>query len=230
MKNMTRLLAFALVALIAACSGGTETATSQSQVLKEAYKAGNFGKRRKPPAPAPVITRAVLNTITISSLETTVENNGLTAFMIPTAARTNAGAGKVVVWKTGSGTENIILRNGVLVGTKGIGNDLGSADARSTVRGLKSRGTTTGEKTLYIRRDDNALEQIRLQCEMTNVGRESVTIVERSFATTHMREVCSNATGRITNHFWVDNSGAVRKSRQWGGPNLGYLSFRLLKK
>jgi hypothetical protein len=230
MKNMTRLLALASLALITACSGGTETATGQGQALKEALKAGNFGKRNKQPAPLPVLTRDLLNTITVSSLETTVESTNTTAFMIPIAARTNSGNGKIVVWKT-VGTENIILRDGVLVGTKGLGNDLGSTDARVTVRGLQTRSTKTGEKTLYIRRDDNTIEPIRLQCEITNVGPKSVVIVERSYATTHMREVCSNATGRVVNDFWVEGrDGTVRKSRQWGGPRLGYLSFRLLKK
>ncbi|MFT6024562.1 MAG: hypothetical protein ACI9PY_002689 [Ascidiaceihabitans sp.] len=230
MMNLTRLLAVASLGLITACSGGTETATGQSQAISEAVKASNIGKRKNAPAQMPVLTRALLNTITVSSLEATIENTGSTAFMIPLAARTDSSPGKVMVWKT-VGTEQVILRNGVLVGTKGVGNDLGSANAHSTVRGLKSRGNTGGQKTLYVRRDDNSTEQIRLQCEMTNLGRESIVIVERSYPTTHMREVCSNATGAITNDFWIEgNDITVRKSRQWGGPNMGYISFRLLKK
>lgn len=234
MMNMTRplvrILALASLALITACSSGNETATGQGQAIKEAIKAGNFGKRNKQPPAVPVLTRALLDKITVSSLEASVENTNSTAFMIPTAARTNSGAGKVVVWKS-VGTENVILRNGVLIGTKGLGNDLGSADVNPTLRGLQTRSTTTGQKTFYIRRDDNSIEQIRLQCEMTNLGRKNIVIVERSYATTHMREICSNPTGSITNDFWLSGSdGTVRKSRQWAGPNLGYLSFRLLKK
>lgn len=231
MIHMTRILTFASLALITACSGGGDTASGQSQVIVETIKAGNFGKRKAQPTPAPVITRALLNTITIGSLEARLENTGSTAYMIPVATRVNSGPGKITVWKTGLSGENVIMRNGVLVGTKGLSNDLSSADGSVTVRALKSRKSMTGGKTYYFRLDDNSTQQIRLQCDIQNLGNQSIEIVGKLFATTHMREVCSNETGRITNDYWVDSrDSTVWKSRQWGGPNLGYLGFRRLKK
>lgn len=228
MMIFARIFAAVSLAMLVACSSGTETATGKGQAIIETLKARKASKASQV-APAPVITRALLGKITINSLEAVIETTNQKAFLIPIAARNTAGRGKIVVWKS-VGPENIILQNGVLIGTKGIGNDLGSVDASATVRALKSRRNTTGEKIYYLRRDDNSEAQIRLQCEITNVGSESIEVIERRYSTTHMREVCSNRSGRITNDFWVDSqTGAIRKSRQWGGPELGYVAFRLLK-
>ena len=147
MMNIARLLALASFSLVTACSGGIETAGGQSQAIKEALQAGNFGKRKKQAPPTPVLTRALLDQITVPSLEVTIENTGSTAYMIPLASRVNSGPGRVTVWKTGVSDENIILRNGVLVGTKGVSNDLGSADASATVRALNSRQSGGGART-----------------------------------------------------------------------------------
>ena len=219
MRTRTVCLALCAGLILSACSGGTETASSQSSTLSEVVSvASNQRKAKRNPPVLPTLTRPLLEVVAAKREQT--------AYLIPEAYRD----GNVTVWRTG-GNSQLVLRDGVLIGTKGLGNDLASADASPALAAVRSRGSSSGQRVMYIRNDVNGVDRMSLSCEVRNMGAETLEIVERSFPTVHLREDCSNETGQITNHYWVDRrDSTVWKSRQWGGPKVGYLDMRLLKK
>ncbi|MBM2290768.1 YjbF family lipoprotein [Sulfitobacter pseudonitzschiae] len=227
MKMRHICLALCASLALSACSGGTEKASSQSSTLSEVANvivAGRKAKRNPPELPT--LTRPLLDNLTVGSLEVIASKRAQTAYLIPEARR----SGNLTVWRTG-GNSQVILRDGVLIGTKGLGNDLASADASPALAAVRSRGSSAGQRVMYIRNDVNGVDRMSLSCEVHNLGAENLEIVERSFPTVHLREDCSNETGKIANHYWVDRrDGTVWKSRQWAGPQTGYLDIRLLKK
>ena len=221
MRTRTVCLALCAGLILSACSGGTETASSQSSTLSEVVSvASNQRKAKRNPPVLPTLTRPLLDGLTVASLEVVAAKREQTAYR----------DGNVTVWRTG-GNSQLVLRDGVLIGTKGLGNDLASADASPALAAVRSRGSSSGQRVMYIRNDVNGVDRMSLSCEVRNMGAETLEIVERSFPTVHLREDCSNETGQITNHYWVDRrDSTVWKSRQWGGPKVGYLDMRLLKK
>ncbi|WP_415404734.1 YjbF family lipoprotein [Tateyamaria sp. SN3-11] len=228
---MMRALSTALVTsvlFLAGCSGGTDTSSTQASQLRNIYEV--FRAQRQDPAPLPTLTPALIDSLTVPSLEVTVENRGTTAFLIPFSDRRDSRPGALRTWRT-AGDAMVVLRDGVLVTTRGLGNDLGSTNADSAVQGIQRRVPVSGPHTIYFTNSDNGVDQIDLLCEMRTVGNETIEIVQRQFSVVHLQENCTGTRGIITYDYWVDRrDSTVWQSRQWGGPKLGYIRTRLLKK
>lgn len=227
---MSKFTAFLAIFVLTACSGGPENAEDPFDMvgaMREAIKSAQTTK--DVPRSAPQISRAFLDTVTVPTLEVTVHNFGQTSFLIPTTHRADATRGGVTVWNTG-GDENVIIRSGVLIGTKGLGRDLADAEATAVINSISTRRSGGGLRTLHVRNDVNGTDKFRMQCEISVVGPETVSIIEQSYDTIHLNEKCSVQTGVISNDYWIDSAGDVRQSKQWAGPYIGYLSIRLLKK
>nr|WP_260108846.1 YjbF family lipoprotein [Phaeobacter inhibens] len=70
-------------------------------------------------------------------------------------------------------------------------------------------------------------------CSRRDLGAGPIEIVELRYPTRHIEERCRPSQpgrgGEIINDYWVDSrSGRVWQSRQWAGPNVGYLRIRQL--
>ena len=225
--TFTKIAAVLGLVALAACSGGTEQTTSllaETQELNKIIKA-----KRSGPAPLPDLTRAQLNDIPVPLLELKVASLGVAAWIVPHVRRKDAGPGPVTAWKSPDGAQ-VVLRSGVLIGTRGIGNDVASADASLAVRATQDRKAASGARSLQVRNDNNGLLRIDMQCSIRVVGSETLTIVQQNFATTHMRETCNTPYGQQSNDYWIDSrTGGIVQSRQWAGPYLGYFDTRLLK-
>ncbi|UOA25514.1 YjbF family lipoprotein [Pseudosulfitobacter sp. DSM 107133] len=229
MRTLGTYAALAAIALLSACSGGTETATTQAASLGDMAKLAIAQRKAKRNPPAlPTLTRPLLDGLRTPSLEVISAKRGQTAYLIPTQVRD--GDGTVVVWST-RGNNQVILRDGILIGTRGLGNDIASAEVTPALTAVRTRNASAGQRVMYFRNDVNGVNRMSLSCEVHNLGAESLEIVGRSFPTVHLREDCINGSGRFANHYWVDRrDGTVWKSRQWGGTASGYFDLRLLKK
>lgn len=229
MRKLGTYAAFAAIALLTACSGGTETATTQSASLGAMAKLAIAQRKAKQnPPELPTLTRSLLDGLSTPSLEVISTKRGQTAYLIPTQVR--KGNSTVVVWSTG-GNNQVILRDGILIGTRGLGNDIASADVTPALNAVRTQDSSAGQRVMYFRNDLNGVDRMSLSCEVHNLGAESLEIVGRNFPTVHLREDCSNGSGQFANHYWVDRrDGTVWQSRQWGGTASGYFDLRLLKK
>ncbi|WP_299047642.1 YjbF family lipoprotein [uncultured Tateyamaria sp.] len=228
MKRLTSL-ALAAIVLLAGCSGGTDTQGTQSAQFRTLYDAYRDG-RRQAGTPPPAITREVIDSLTVPALEVTVENRNSTAFLVPFSERRDSGPGVVRTWRTGNDVQ-ITLRDGVIAATRGIAFDVGSVDADAAVQAIQTRSPISGKHTLYVKNGDNGIDEIALECEMRTVGHDDLVIVGRSFPVVHLQENCTGWKGVVAFDYWIDRRDAtVWQSRQWSGPDLGYIRTRLLKK
>jgi hypothetical protein len=130
---------------------------------------------------------------------------------VPSACRDGFGMGRVTVWANQAG-QHIILRNDVLIGTKGLGGDLASANASVAIGAISARSARSGQRTMYVRNGENGTDTLQMQCVVSSVGHESLTIVEKLVATRHLRETCTHSVATISNDYWVDAAGSVRNS------------------
>lgn len=227
MRRFTYALAAATLAL-AGCTGGTDESSSQAAQLRTYVNI--IRANRQDPAPLPTLTPALIDQLTVPSLEVTIEDRDTTAFLVPFSERRDSGPGLLRTWRTANDAM-LVMRGDVLVTTRGLGNDLAGSDADAAVKAIQQRAPISGAHTVYFVDGDNQTQSIALDCEMRTVGTETIQIVQRPFTTVHLQENCTGTRGIITYDYWVDRrDGTVLQSRQWGGPNLGYIRTRRLKK
>ncbi len=232
MKRGLRILVPVLALLLAGCSGGDEVPTLELQLIRTGQAA--IAARTAPKVDRPPLTRAVLNTVEGAFIEVTLERQDQLAYLHVNARRRDGDPGQIVVWRS---DDNITLamRNGVLIATRGLGNDILSVNAQ--VSGDTPGPTRGGEKTFHIRAWENKDRKLSLVCDLADLGPETIEIVETRYATHHLRETCEGGVaagdadrpGRVINDYWVDaRAGLVWQSRQWAGPGIGYLRVRRL--
>ena len=222
----------ALLAL-AACGGGNEVTPLEVQVL-EAGKARFQRLRGGRPAPLPQLTRAFLETVDQPYIEVTLERREQQAYLLIADRRRDGLPGELVTWRTGDNV-TLTMRNGLLVATRGLGGNVMSADVR--VADGRQGPASGGAHVLMVRAHDNHELRMALACELEDLGPETIIIVERAHATRHLQQRCERVLqdgepgrgGSVVNDYWVDSTGGpVWQSRQWVGPEIGYLRIRRL--
>lgn len=215
------------VMVLLGCAGGTESPPIQVEVIKAGQKA--LEQRRSERAPVivvPQVTRAELDALDTPYLEVTIERRDVVGFVSAQANLTDDLPGKITVWRT---TDNISLttRNGILIATRGLGGDILSSSVQVT--GSRPGPTHDGEHIQMVRGLDDREVTFAFGCEVVDLGPETIEIIDRRYPTRHIQQQCEGRKGSIVNDYWIDSTrGKVRKSRQWAGPNTGYLSIRRL--
>jgi Group 4 capsule polysaccharide lipoprotein gfcB, YjbF len=221
-KCSVRLLfGFAAVALIAAC-GNEESEPSPLGAavggLAKATISRVSGKQAAAAQPASIgqTPRAEIEKYGIPILRVVIKSRDADALVTVSDTK-----GEVVTWATTDGS-TFTLRNGILIQTRGLGPDLMSAQA-PYVSDLVS-GPDGYRRSYFFLGEDDKSERRDYDCSVTSMGKETIEIFARSHVTTHFKEECVRAEGKITNDFWIEGS-MVRKSRQWTSPGSGYIEF-----
>ena len=226
--NSIKVFSAIATLLLAACSGGTEETTSftgVTAVLLSSFQAKQTSAAKKPP-----LTRKFIDSLPVSVMEIVLESRNITGLISPYASRSDGQNGKIDTWRNAANSQ-IVLDNGVLIATRGAGNDLGSALVTSVVESVKKLKAISGPHVLYVSGFDNQSTAIKLECKMEVLGQIRIEIVGHSHNVIHLQEDCISPIGSVTNDYWVDSvDSTVWQSRQWAGPSLGYLKLRVLKK
>lgn len=229
-KRLTLGLTLISALTLSACSSGGggqdgDTVLGAGSAVLSSIR--NIGKT--PPRPQPVtVTRQLLDDTMGEVMQVIPENSGLQDFMLLAGRRNDATPGVVEVWQSSDNLQ-LIMREGVLVGTRGLGGDIRSAEAAATIAGFDGQGGG-GQRLITIDRRDGTAQTVPFACDMTQLGRETIQIVDQRISTYRMREDCIYNQTRLTNEYWVETAGGrMRKSRQWAGPVFGYIAFERLK-
>ena len=207
----------ALLAL-AACSTRDDTPASVSvaDLLRERVQAA--GAPEEPAFAMP--SRAELEQSGGSILYVALPESGAQALLSPVAQ--NAGS---ITWLT-SDEITLTTRNGLVVATRGLGDDLMSADISDVLPALADGGRAT---RIHYRLDgDNRTVEMRFACEVRGGGDEMLEIVGRRVATIHLVETCQGAGESFVNHYWLSLQGQLMQSRQWLTPGIGTVTTRRL--
>jgi hypothetical protein len=133
--------------------------------------------------------------------------------------------GSKVTWLSLEGV-SIVFDNGLLVGTRGFGDDLMGGDVAAAKASLQRGGTHL--RTLDFLNGLSQIERRPYQCVSVQTGSEYITIVERTYATTVIEETCSGENESFKNTYWRDGNGVIWQSRQWISSGVGYLGYQRL--
>ncbi|WP_158971885.1 YjbF family lipoprotein [Chachezhania sediminis] len=180
--------------------------------------------------------RALIDEQKVPVIEVMIENRDQTGHAFKGFTRTDDYGGRVAVWRT---PDNIALnfRNGMLIGTRGMGWDMVSAGVELRNPGP---GPAGGPRTYVFRALDNKAIEVSMACEVADMGPVQLQIDDLSHATRHLRENCRGAQGTVVNDYWIaarpgskqaaTEGGVIWQSRQWAGGNIGYLKIRRISR
>ncbi len=179
-------------------------------------------------APKPVhvdlnqlVTRAQLDQVETPLMAARLTGPGTFATLIPVGVN-----GDVVTWRSADEI-TLSLNQGVIVATRGLGQDLMAADVADTLRMIDSE---TGNYTrIHTYLDGEYQTQFHaFTCRNETRTADQIEIVEQRHQTLRIEESCFAPEQHIANTYWVDSGGTVWKSKQWVSPSLGYMETELL--
>ena len=136
--------------------------------------------------------------------------------------------GDVTVWQTLDGI-TLSFRRGVLIATRGLGDDLMSADvggAPDLLRGRDDGGYHPHIRS-YLDGEDRTVFRT-YQCRPAATAPVRITTGGQE-TRVHRTEIsCVSPDNAFSNIFWVDGTGAVVRSRQWISPAMLYMDTERL--
>lgn len=171
-------------------------------------------KRGKDGAPPTALTRAQLAGFNTPMLMAEVKTANVLLYLVPFGQN-----GAVETWTT-SDDRTLSFRDGVLVATRGLGPDIMQADVPSRAH-LASGAGRHGRAYYYLDGNDKIRRQ-SWSCILSDRGGEAITVVGVQHMTRHVVETCTGDGGEITNEYWFESGGFVRKSKELIMPEWGY--------
>lgn len=233
------------LAALGGCSRGPDEANGAIE-LGRSVRALIAERRAGDPAPLQ-ISRAFLDQFPQPHLEVYVEKSDLTGYLGLVQTRLDDLPGVITTWSAADGSA-LSFRNGVLIASRGLAGTLISAAV--PVQNGRAGPAHGGQRRYYLRSGDNQQRGVTLACRLRDLGSRTVEIYDRVFHTRHMQEDCETQKParnpprnppqnpaqdeaghrpHIVNDYWVDlQRQTVWKSRQWAGPEIGYLRIRNL--
>ena len=200
-------IACLVLALVGAgCSSGGSINSNYTQfyeVLRQSMSA-SFGKIR--------VTREQAAAIPYASLGYSIDGGNQGILVLAT------DSGGDLLW-TSAAHVVIVTRDGRIVRTVGLGQDLSNLTSRDQ-KGLLPPAAAVRTPFSSTRLEDFAdlsLYGVRLSCQAKLAGRQNIKILGQVIATSRVDEACSSRDPdwSFTNSFWVDqDSGFVWRSRQ----------------
>lgn len=134
-----------------------------------------------------------------------------------------------------SGAENWLARNavmfsmqqGMLVATRGLGNDLMAADASESAALIHARQPGQAHRFYASLSGENDIQHHSYVCDIAVVQPYDLDLFTRVVPTSYMTETCYAPEGAFTNYYWVGRSdGRIWQSRQQAGSVNGLIAFR----
>lgn len=116
----------------------------------------------------------------------------------------------VTIYASKDGSQ-AFMRNGILIGTRGFGRDLMSAEAPSAAT---LRAGAPHQRSYYDMDGTDTMFRHRYAC----------TVARDPADAGHVTEDCTADIGSIRNQFWFDSADSISKSRQWVSQGVGYVA------
>lgn len=213
-----RVLCAATVLLVA-CGSDKDAMGGLQQVRSVVGGVIGLGKGKSAPAVAEV-TRAQITALGAPQIRIKVPARNGVAFL-----GIRSTSGRIVTWQTSDGI-SLTLRDGILLETRGFGEDLMSAQVPAAAQISTSTGPTA-RAAFYL---DGADRTIRhdFACTLAPGGPAVIEVLERTYDTRRVTETCTGPTASFTNQYWFEASGKLRKSTQWVSRTVGFLELEML--
>ena len=137
-----------------------------------------------------------------------------------------ASNGGVNTWVSDAG-DSLTLRKGLVVATRGLGNDLMGADLAQVYPALVRGSGSATRIHDYLGGEDQIVRR-SYQCQITTLRSDVIEIIQRRYETRVVREACTGEAGSFTNVYWIDAAGAIWQSRQWVSARVGAVDVQKL--
>lgn len=131
-------------------------------------------------------------------------------------------------WRTyATGTrQTLILRQGLVTATRGLGRDLMASEVDQTLALLRSGKPGQARRVMQVLDGEDITREIALDCTL-GVGGQTRTAT--GLTGRAMTEDCAAGDLRFRNSYVVDAAGMVIQSRQWLPTLVGPLSLQVLR-
>lgn len=175
--------------------------------------------------PRSMLTRDIIDSFGIPLLLAEAPELDVAATLAIDGANANT-----VTWITGDQV-GIVLKDGLLVATRGLGFDLHIADVSGTTAALREpKAPTTYVKQIRYLSGQNEIQTLEFACSMAPATKTSVVIFEVGYDVTQHDEICSLNGGIIYNVYWQHKDKGIIKSQQWVTAEVGYILFEVLNR
>ncbi len=215
------MIRFAFLALALCVACGPMNQSSPIQGLAQGLIGGGGAESDTPDTGGVMsLTRAFVEAQPNDLLLASVISREATAILVR-----GGNNGSKTTWLSPDGI-SVTLDRGLVVATRGLGDDMMGAEVSAVLNSFGRQGS-------YPRRYSflNGLDQIEMldfQCQISLDRSETITIVERAYATNVFIETCDSREGSIRNLYWRASNGVIWQSRQWISAEVGYLGYQRL--
>ncbi|MGJ8588271.1 MAG: YjbF family lipoprotein [Yoonia sp.] len=134
--------------------------------------------------------------------------------------------GDLITWVSDNGV-SLTLRDGVVIATRGLGDDLMGTTAGQVYEGLVSGGGHTVRIHDYLDGEDQIVRR-EYVCEIATLRSEAIEIYQHKHQTRLISETCTGDAGGFRNLYWIDAAGMIWQSRQWVSPRVGAVDIQIL--
>ena len=199
--------------------------TTDPTVLSLAIKTaiGLLKPQPKPVDPRKHLTRQAIDKAGMPILFVGIENRNAYATLSPFGE--NRG---VVTWVSSDGI-TLNYRGGLLVATRGLGQDLMAADTREALVAIRSGAGKSVRIYDYLDGEDQPVRR-SFVCKVDSPGRETIEIFGIKLTLRKVIEECNNPEYRIENTYWISGQHRIWQSNQWVGPDVGYVFSQQLSR
>lgn len=231
MRILTSAIALTLTFTLSAC-GNDASRTENAGIARTTFKGlaallPKFGKDSNEPAPPPIDQEAVaLSALELNSgpvLLVGIEATGAT-----TAAAMVGENGLMRTYNTPQ-KQSIILRDGVIAGTRGFGNDVMSAEVDEVSALVHARRAGTAKRTPRYLDGEGIERPLPLECTVTLGEAVNYSFAGTDWQAMQVAERCTAPNVDITNSYLVTQTGQIALSRQWIAPGLGFVTLQTLR-
>lgn len=214
--TMKPVFALSLLALLAACGNNSDesdispvTVMQQTagQILAERRAAG---QPKAPPRSPEEMAAEALRVNPGPLILANLESAGRSQVMAMTGQN-----GTMRTYMTPN-EQALILRGGMLIGTRGLGNDMSVTEpaTESLIRGGRSGNA---QRVIRYYSGDGLERPLTFDCSVGAGPNPGVMV-----------EACTGLGISFQNNFMVQG-GQITVSRQWAGPGLGYITIQTLR-
>lgn len=131
-------------------------------------------------------------------------------------------------WRTyATGTrQTLVMRQGIVTATRGLGRDLMASDADQTLVLLRARQSGKARRVMQVLDGEDVTRDIVLDCTLST---GATVRTGTGIAGQTMTEDCTAPGLRFRNTYVVDTAGQVIRSEQWLPTQLGPLILQVLR-
>lgn len=224
---MKAILKSGLICLGLVLAGCGNTDDKQGALVKQVFT-GAFKKNPQAAGASPgAIQAQVAAALAATDLPlalAVVEKRNTTAML--TRIETNGAYGS---WASPD-RRVLIMRGGLVTGTRGLGGDIMSSDLSGVAGLIAARKAGSGQRVMRFLDGENHTVALVAECRVSRGVQQKLSAGEiKARLVTEMKEACDASGRRFDNRYLVDGMGRVIQSRQWIGPDVGYITIQALR-